>query len=173
MDLKQYIASIPGFPKEGIIFRDVTPILADADAMQYCIDEFATFGEKVGADVVLGPEARGFLFGTPVALKNHIGFVPVRKPGKLPRKTISASYELEYGENVLSIHEDDLKPGSKVLVVDDLLATGGTTCAIIDLCKRLGCEVVGCAFVIELDDLNGKDNFKDIPLLSLVHYEGE
>ena len=126
MDLKKYIASIPGFPKEGIIFRDVTPILETPEAMHYVVDAFTEFAKQTGADLILGPEARGFLFGVPVALEANLPFAPVRKPGKLPRETVEETYELEYGTDKLCIHADVIKPGQKVVIIDDLLATGGT-----------------------------------------------
>ena len=173
MDLKDYIESIPGFPKEGIVFRDVTPILQNANAMRYCVDQFNDFVKSIGADVVIGPEARGFLFGVPVALENNVGFVPVRKPGKLPSETISYSYGLEYGSDTLQIHKDAIKPGQRVAIVDDLLATGGTVEAIIKMVERMQASVVGVAFVIELDDLKGREKFKDIPVCALTHFEGE
>lgn len=173
MDLKNYIESIPGFPKEGIIFRDVTPILQNAEAMRYCVDRINDFVREIQADLVLAPEARGFLFGVPVALENNIGFVPVRKPGKLPRETVSETYDLEYGQDQLCVHADAIKVGQKIVIVDDLLATGGTVEAIIKMVERMGAQVVGIAFVIELDDLKGREKFKDIPVLSLTHYEGE
>ncbi len=172
MDLKQYVASIPGFPKEGIIFRDCTPIIADPEAFQYAIDKMAEFAKKVGANVIMGPEARGFIFGCPVAYKLGLSFVPVRKPGKLPREQVCVDYDLEYGKNTLCIHTDSLKKGDKVLIIDDLLATGGTVGASIELAHKLGAEVVGAAFVIELVDLKGKDKF-NCPVLSLTSYEGE
>ena len=133
MDLKDYIESIPGFPKEGIVFRDVTPILQNANAMRYCVDQFNDFVKSIGADVVIGPEARGFLFGVPVALENNVGFVPVRKPGKLPRETVNETYDLEYGQDELCVHADAILPGQKVVIIDDLLATGGTVEAIIKM----------------------------------------
>ena len=171
---EDYIASVPGFPKEGILFRDITPLLQDGKAFNHALKDIAKFAKKLGADVILGPESRGFIFGCPVASKLGIGFVPVRKPGKLPRKTIEESYELEYGTNTLSIHEDALKPGQKVLIVDDLLATGGTVNAAIKLVERLGAKVVGCAFVIELVDLKGRENIgPNYPILALLEYEGE
>lgn len=171
---EDYIASVPGFPKEGILFRDITPLLQDGKAFNHALKDIAKFGKKLGADVILGPESRGFIFGCPVASKLGIGFVPVRKPGKLPRKTIEESYELEYGTNTLSIHEDALKPGQKVLIVDDLLATGGTVNAAIKLVERLGAKVVGCAFLIELVDLKGRENIgPNYPILALLEYEGE
>ena len=171
---EDYIASVTGFPKEGILFRDITPLLQDGKAFNHALKDIAKFGKKLGADVILGPESRGFIFGCPVASKLGIGFVPVRKPGKLPRKTIEESYELEYGTNTLSIHEDALKPGQKVLIVDDLLATGGTVNAAIKLVERLGAKVVGCAFLIELVDLKGRENIgPNYPILALLEYEGE
>lgn len=173
MDLKTKIASIPGFPREGIIFRDITPILADPAALDQTAEAFARFAAEVGADVILAPEARGFFFGIPAAMKAGLPFIPVRKPGKLPRKTIEAGYALEYGTDRLQMHADDLPEGSKVLIVDDLLATGGTVEAISKMVRRVGSDVVGYAFVIELDDLHGKDRLGDAPVQSLVHYEGE
>ena len=173
MDLKNYIESIPGFPKGGIIFRDVTPILQNANAMRYCVDEMNAFVNKVQADMIIAPEARGFLFGVPVALENNIGFIPVRKPGKLPRETVDETYDLEYGQDTLCMHADAIKPGQKVVIVDDLLATGGTVEAIIKMVEKMQAEVVGIAFVIELDDLQGRKKFKDIPVCSLTHFEGE
>ena len=161
MDLKDYIESIPGFPKEGIVFRDVTPILQNANAMRYCVDQFND------------PEARGFLFGVPVALENNVGFVPVRKPGKLPRETVNETYDLEYGQDELCVHADAILPGQKVVIIDDLLATGGTVEAIIKMVERMQASVTGVAFVIELDDLKGREKFKDIPVCSLTHFEGE
>ena len=170
MNLKDYIASIPDFPKEGILFRDITPLLNDAKSYKQTVDTIAEFAKKVGAEVILGPESRGFMFGCPVAIEIGAGFVPVRKPGKLPRATISEKYDLEYGSNELQIHEDAIKPGQKVVIVDDLLATGGTVAATIKMVERLGGEVVGCAFVIELADLNGKELFKDYNVFTLLQY---
>ena len=143
MDFKQHIASIPGFPKEGIIFRDVTPLLEDKDAFKACIDDLAAHAKDLGVDVVVGPESRGFIFGCPVALELGCGFVPIRKPGKLPRETVSKKYDLEYGSNEIFMHKDSIKPGMKVLIVDDLLATGGTVEAAAALIEEMGGEVVG------------------------------
>ena len=173
MDLKDYVASIPDFPKKGIIFRDITPILQNGAAYKEAIRKIAEFAKKVGATVIAGPEARGFMFGCPVATELGIGFVPVRKPGKLPREVISIEYELEYGKNTLCIHADAFKPTDKVLVVDDLLATGGTAKAAVDLIEKAGATVCGLAFVIDLVDLKGKDLFKNYPVLTLAEYEGE
>ena len=170
MNLKDYIASIQDFPKEGILFRDITPLLNDAKAYKQTVDTLAEFAKNAGAEVILGPESRGFMFGCPVAIEIGAGFVPVRKPGKLPRATISEKYDLEYGSNELQIHEDAIKPGQKVVIVDDLLATGGTVAATIKMVERLGGEVVGCAFVIELADLNGKELLKDYNVFTLLQY---
>lgn len=173
MDLKDYVASIPDFPKKGIIFRDITPILQNGEAFKEATRQLAEIAKKLGANVIVGPEARGFMFGCPVATELKLGFVPVRKPGKLPRKVITEEYTLEYGKNVLCIHEDAIKPGDKVLIVDDLLATGGTAKAAADLVIKAGGEVVGLAFVIELVDLKGRDLLKDYDVFSLTQYEGE
>lgn len=173
MDLKEYIASIDGFPKEGIIFRDVTGLLANADAFRYACDQLADFARRLQADVIVAPESRGFLFGAPVACQLGIGFVPVRKPGKLPRKTISCSYDLEYGSNVLEMHVDSILPGQRVVIIDDLLATGGTVEASMKMIRELKGEPVGCAFIIELEDLHGREVLSDLEVLSLLTYEGE
>ncbi len=170
MNLKDYIASIQDFPSEGILFRDITPLMLEGKAFKQACDEMVSFAKQVGATVIVGPEARGFIFGCPVAYALGIGFAPVRKPGKLPRETITVSYDLEYGSNSLSLHKDAVKPGDKVLVVDDLLATGGTVEATVNLVRKLGGEVVGCAFFIELEDLNGKEKLKGIPLHISLKY---
>ena len=170
MNLKDYIKDVPNYPKEGILFKDITPLLLDKDAFNYAIDEISAFANSVGANVVLGPESRGFIFGCPVAYKNQIGFVPVRKPGKLPRKTIQESYDLEYGSNTLCIHEDAIKEGDKVIIIDDLLATGGTLEAAVKLIKKCKAEVVGIACVIELVDLNGREKIKNINIKTLIEY---
>ncbi len=173
MNLKDYIATIKDFPVKGIMFRDITPLLENGEAFDYACNELKKFALEVGADVICGPESRGFIFGCPIAKDLKIGFVPIRKPGKLPRETVSISYDLEYGKNVLCMHKDSIKKGQKVLIVDDLLATGGTVKAAKDLIEQLGGEVVGCAFVIELVDLKGRELFKDIKVKSLLEYEGE
>ena len=170
MDLREYIASIEGFPKEGIIFRDVTPLLADGDAFHDACDRLIEFARRLEADVIVGPEARGFLFGCPTAYALNIGFVPIRKPGKLPRETISVSYDLEYGSNILHMHKDALKPGQRVVLIDDLLATGGTIQAGAKLVESLGAVVAGMAFVIELDALKGRELLQDYEVMSLMHY---
>lgn len=170
MNLNDYVASIPDFPSKGILFRDITPLMADGPAFRYACDELTTYAKKIGAEVVAGPESRGFIFGCPVAYNLDIGFVPVRKPNKLPRKTVSISYELEYGTNELHIHEDAIKPGQKVLIIDDLLATGGTVDAAIKLVEQLGGEVAGCAFLIELEDLKGREKLSGYDVFTLMKY---
>lgn len=156
IDLKDYIASIPDYPTKGILFRDVTPLVDDGEAFKEAVRQLSEYAKSVGADLIAGPESRGFIFGCPTAYELGIGFVPVRKPGKLPRETISASYSLEYGTNELFMHKDAVKPGQRVVIVDDLLATGGTAKATAEMVKKLGGVVAGCAFVIELDGLPGR-----------------
>jgi adenine phosphoribosyltransferase len=169
-DFKNYIASIKDFPSQGIIFRDITPLMLDGKAFKEACDQMIDFARQVGATVVVGPEARGFIFGCPVAYALEIGFAPVRKPNKLPRETVNVSYDLEYGSNTLSMHSDSIKPGDKVIVIDDLLATGGTIEATIKIVEKLGGTVVGAAFFIELEDLHGRDKLKDIPLFVSLKY---
>ena len=171
MDLSKHIATIPDFPQEGIIFRDITPLMADGEAFKEACKQLVEFAKKVGADVIVGPESRGFIFGCPVAYELGIGFVPVRKPGKLPRETISIKYDLEYGSNELHMHKDSIQKGQKVLIIDDLLATGGTVQATIDIVKELGGDVVGCAFLIELLGLNGREALQGVETLTLLAYE--
>lgn len=171
MNFKDYIASIPDFPQEGVLFRDITPLMADGKAFREACNEVIAFAKKVGAEVIVGPESRGFIFGCPVAYELGIGFVPVRKPGKLPRETVSVSYDLEYGSNELHVHKDGIKPGQKALIVDDLLATGGTVDATIQIVQELGGEVAGCAFLIELEGLKGREHLKDFEVFSLMSYE--
>ena len=170
MDLKNYIKAIENFPKEGIIFRDVTPLMQDGKAYKEAINKFVEFAKEKEVDVIVGPEARGFLFGCPVATELEVGFVPVRKPGKLPREVIENSYDLEYGSNVLAMHKDAIKPGQRVLIVDDLLATGGTIEAVIKLVEALGGVVAGLGFLIELEELKGIEKLKDYPVLTLMKY---
>ena len=171
MDFKKYIATIPDFPKEGILFRDITPLMSDGEAFRQATDEIQKFAEKVDAEVIAGPESRGFIFGCPVATNMHIGFVPVRKPGKLPRETISYKYDLEYGSNELHMHKDSIKKGQRVLIVDDLLATGGTVKATIKMIEELGGIVVGCAFLIELTGLKGREALEGYEVFTLMSYE--
>jgi len=170
MDLKKYIADVANFPEKGILFRDITPLMNDGEAYKYATDEFVTFAQDLGVDLVVGPEARGFIFGCPVAYAMGIGFVPVRKPGKLPRETIEFEYDLEYGSNTLTIHKDAIKPGQKILIIDDLLATGGTIEATVKLVEQLGGIVAGVAFLIELKDLHGRELLADYNVKVLVEY---
>ena len=170
MDLKKYIADVKDFPKEGILFKDITPLMQDGIAYQYACDLITDFAKKCNATIVVGPEARGFIFGCPVAANLKIGFAPVRKPNKLPRETESITYDLEYGNNTLSIHKDAIKRGDKVIIIDDLLATGGTTEATIKLVEKLGGEVCGLAFLIELNELKGRELLKGYNVLSLLQY---
>lgn len=170
MDYKKYITDVKDFPIEGILFRDITPLLNDGEAFNSVCNDFVEFAKELEADVIVGPESRGFVFGCPVACKLEKGFVPIRKPNKLPRETVSMSYDLEYGSNVLCMHKDAIKPGQKVLIIDDLLATGGTILTAAKLIESLGGIVVGMAFVIELTDLNGRDLIKDYNILSLIKY---
>ena len=172
-ELKDYVISIPDFPTEGIIFRDVTGILQDPDGLHMSIDGLLNVLKDVDFDVVAGPEARGFIFAMPVAYEMHKAFVPIRKKGKLPRETISASYELEYGTAELEIHKDAVKPGQKVVIIDDLMATGGTTGAMIDLVERLGGEVVKVCFIMELAGLKGREHLAGYDVESLIVYEGK
>lgn len=171
--LEDYVRSIPDFPEPGIIFRDITTILQDSDGLKLAIDGVLKSLEGVEYDVVAGPESRGFIFGVPVAYVNHKGFVPVRKKGKLPCKTVSMEYDLEYGKAVVEMHEDSIKPGQKVVIIDDLIATGGTIEAIIKLIEKLGGEVVKICFVMELAGLNGREKLKGYEIESLITYEGK
>ena len=170
MNLNDYVAAIKDFPVEGILFRDITPLMQDGDAFHEACSQLIEYAKKIGAEVIVGPESRGFIFGCPVAYELNIGFVPVRKPNKLPRKTVSVKYDLEYGSNELHMHEDSIKPGQKVLIIDDLLATGGTVEATIKLVEQLGGEVAGCAFLIELEDLKGRERLKDYDVFTLMTY---
>lgn len=171
--VEDYVRSIPDFPEEGIIFRDITSILQDADGLKLAVDGIQELLKGVDFDLVVGPESRGFIFGVPVAYNNYKGFVPVRKKGKLPCETISAEYELEYGTAVIEMHKDSIKPGQKVVIVDDLIATGGTTEAIIRLVEELGGEVVKIVFLIELMGLNGRDKLKGYDVDAVIKYEGK
>ena len=170
MDYKKFIADVKDFPIEGILFRDITPLMADGNAFKTACDELKEFAIECGAEVVAGPESRGFIFGCPIAKDLEIGFVPIRKPNKLPRETVSVAYDLEYGKNVLCMHKDAIKPGQKVIIIDDLLATGGTVEATVKLIEQLGGIVVGCAFLIELEDLKGRDKLKGFPVKTLLKY---
>ena len=171
--LEEYVRSIPDFPEPGIIFRDITTILQDADGLQLAIDGIQKSLEGVDYDIVVGPESRGFIFGVPVAYAMHKGFVPIRKKGKLPCKTVSVSYDLEYGSAVLEMHEDAIKPGQKVVIVDDLIATGGTTEAIVKLIEKMGGEVVKICCVMELTGLKGREKLNGYAVDALITYEGK
>lgn len=170
MDLKDYIREIPDFPKEGINFKDITTLMQNGEVFKTTIDRFVENLKDKEVDLIVGPEARGFLMGTPVAYALGVGFVPVRKPGKLPSETISYSYGLEYGEDTLEIHKDSIKKGQKVAIVDDLLATGGTMEATAKLIEKLGGEVVSMQFLIELESLKGRENLSKYDVNSLVKY---
>ncbi len=170
MDLKNYVATVLDFPKEGIKFRDITPLMLDGKAFKQACDEMIEFAKQVGATVIVGPEARGFIFGCPVSYALEIGFAPVRKPGKLPRETVTESYELEYGSTELSLHVDAVKKEDKVLIIDDLLATGGTVYATKKLVEKLGGEVVGAAFFIELEELEGRKKLGNTPIFVSLKY---
>ncbi len=170
MNLKDYVASIPDFPTKGILFRDITPLMDDGEAFKYACSLLTDYAKKIKAEIVVGPESRGFIFGCPVSYELGIGFAPVRKPNKLPRKTISCKYELEYGTNELHIHEDAIKKGQRVLIIDDLLATGGTVDATIKLVEQLGGIVVGCAFLIELEELKGREKLKGYDVFAAMKY---
>lgn len=171
--LEEYVVSIPDFPEEGIIFRDVTSVLQDADGLQLAVNTMQDLVKDLEYDVVVGPESRGFIFGTPIAYNNHKPFVLIRKAGKLPRETVSKSYDLEYGKATIEMHKDSIKPGQKVLIVDDLIATGGTTEAMIQLIEELGGEVVGIVVMIELAGLKGRERLAKYRLDSAICYPGK
>ncbi len=170
MDLKSKIRVVEDFPKEGISFKDITTLLQDGEAYKKAIDLCIDEVKDIDFDVIVGPEARGFLMGAPMSYATKKGFVPVRKPGKLPYETVSHEYELEYGTDILEMHKDAIKPGQKVLIADDLLATGGTTLSTIKLIEKLGGEVVGLVFLIELSFLNGKDMLEGYNVKSIIKY---
>jgi adenine phosphoribosyltransferase len=173
MDLKEKIRTVPDFPKKGIMFRDITPLLADAPAFKYSISQVLQHYRHKGITVVASAESRGFIFGAVIAYELGVGFVPLRKPGKLPYRKIRQEFETEYSTDCFEIHEDAIKPGDKVLVVDDLLATGGTGKAAADLIRRLGGSVVGFAFIIELSFLHGREKLKGHEVLCLIDYSSE
>lgn len=171
MDFKEKIRVIENFPKEGISFKDITTLIANGEGLKTSIDEMVEFLKDKNIDVVVGPEARGFIFGVPVAYALGVGFVPVRKPGKLPFDTVQVEYDLEYGTDCLELHKDAIKPGQRVAIVDDLLATGGTIAAVAKLVEQVGGEVAALAFTIELTELNGKEKLEGYDIMSLVKYD--
>ena len=171
--IEEYVRSIPDFPEPGIIFRDVTSVLQDADGLQLAIDSMDALVKDLDFDVVVGTESRGFIFGMPIAYKEKKSFIPVRKKGKLPLETISQEYDLEYGSAVVEMHKDAIKPGQKVVIVDDLIATGGTIEACIKMIESLGGEVVKIIFLMELAGLNGRDKLKGYDVASVICYEGK
>lgn len=170
MDLKSKIRTVEDFPKEGISFKDITTLLQDPQAFRYTIDELVKLADKYDYDVIIGPEARGFIFSAPMSYAASKPLVLVRKPGKLPYDTVRHEYELEYGRDALEIHKDAIKPGDKVLIVDDLLATGGTTLAAAELIEKLGAEVAAVLFLIELTFLDGREKLKNYPVETLIEY---
>ena len=170
MNLEKYIADVQNFLIEGILFKDITPLLQNGEAFKYVCSQIAAFAKEKGATVVVGPESRGFIFGCPVANNLNIGFVPVRKPGKLPREQITEKYTLEYGSNELCMHLDGIRPGDKVIIIDDLLATGGTLKATCNIVNKLGGEVVGISCLIELVDLKGRELLEGYPVYTLIKY---
>jgi len=170
LDLKSFIRDIPDFPKKGILFKDITTLLDKGELFHQVIDQFAEHYQAKGIQKVVAIESRGFIFGATLAYKLKAGFVPVRKKGKLPYKTISETYQLEYGTDTLEMHEDAIAPNDKVLIIDDLLATGGTINATIELVKKLKGKIMGLAFLIELTFLKGRDRLKDYDVLTLIKY---
>lgn len=171
--LEDYVRSIPDFPEPGIIFRDVTSILQDKDGLKLAIDSMQDLLKGIDFDVIVGPESRGFIFGVPIAYNLNKAFIPVRKKGKLPCETVTMDYDLEYGQATIEMHKDAIKPGQKVVIVDDLIATGGTIEAITKLVKMLGGEVVKIIFLMELKGLNGREKLKDYDVEAVIQYEGK
>jgi adenine phosphoribosyltransferase len=172
-DLKKFIRNVPDFPKKGIVFRDITTLISDGEAFKFVIDELSGRYRDKKIDYIVSVESRGFIFGAAAAYTLHCGLVPVRKKGKLPYETHAVTYDLEYGTDTLEIHRDAFEKGKRILILDDLLATGGTTCATIDLVNKLGGEVTEAAFVIELEFLKGREKIKGAPVFSLVKYDKE
>ncbi len=170
MDLNQFIAIVPDYPKPGIKFKDITPLMNNGEAYKYATDQIVAFAKDKQIDIIVGPEARGFIIGCPVSYSLGIGFAPVRKEGKLPRETVNVSYGLEYGSDVLTIHKDAIQPGQRVLITDDLLATGGTIEATIQLVEQLGGVVAGIAFLIELSYLDGRKKLDGYDIMTLMKY---
>src|SRR3989338_5190351 len=173
MDIKSKIRTIPHWPKQGVMFKDITTLLQDPAAFRYSIRRMLDYCEGMQIDAVASAESRGFIFGAVLAHEMHAGFVPLRKPGKLPHKTIRQEFETEYSTDAFEIHEDAIEPGDKVLIVDDLLATGGTVEAAVKLIEKLGGSVEGISFLIELSFLNGREKIKDYDVFSLINYDKE
>lgn len=173
MDLKNYIRTIPDFPKQGIMFRDITTLIGNAEGLKLALDQFIEIAKNTEFDAVAGLESRGFIFGTPIAYALNKPFIPIRKKGKLPHNTIEVSYDLEYGSSTLEMHADAVKPGQKILVIDDLIATGGSAKACAQLIEKLGGEVAKFLFVIELIDLKGRDALSSYDVETLTVFEGE
>ncbi len=171
--VEDYIRTIPDFPEPGIMFRDITSVIQDVDGLKLAVDSIQSIVSKTDFDVIVGPESRGFIFGVPVAYNMHKSFVPIRKKGKLPCETIEETYDLEYGTATIEIHKDAIKPGQRVVIIDDLIATGGTTEAMIRLIERLGGKVVKIAFLIELEGLKGRERLKKYDVESVVSYPGK
>ena len=171
--IEEYVRSIPDFPEKGIIFRDVTSVLQDADGLHLAISSMQDYLKDTDFDVVVGPESRGFIFGVPIAYNLHKAFVPVRKKGKLPCETVEMSYDLEYGSATIEMHKDSIKPGQKVVIIDDLIATGGTLEAIVKLVEKLGGEVSRICCLIDLPELGGKDKLKNYEVDTIIAFEGK
>lgn len=170
MDLKKYIAEVPDFPREGILFRDITPLLQNPGAFRYAVDWFSEAYRDEDIDVIIPIEARGFIFGASLAYKMGVPLVPIRKPGKLPRQTVGVEYSLEYGTDSAEMHQDGVHRGQRVLIIDDLLATGGTAAAAVELVDKLGGEIVAVTFLVELEDLKGREKLKGYPVSSLIQF---
>ena len=173
VELRSYIRDIPGFPKPGIVFKDIMPLVGDPAGLRETVHQLAAFARPLAPDLIVGAEARGFICGAALAYELGIGFAAARKPGKLPYQTVRATYALEYGTDSLEMHDDAIKPGARVLIHDDLLATGGTARAKVDLIEQLGGIVVGAAFIVELAFLPGRESLGDVPVHSLIAYDSE
>ena len=173
MNLLDYIAVVPDWPKKGVQFQDITPLLQDGKAFSYCIDEMARIAKEMNADVIVGPESRGFIFGVPIAYNLHKPFIPIRKKGKLPCETVSVEYELEYGTATIEMHKDAIKPGQKVVIIDDLIATGGTNEAMVKMIESLGGEVVKTVFLMELAGLKGRERLEGYDVDAVITYPGK
>ncbi|MCD6107645.1 MAG: adenine phosphoribosyltransferase [Caldisericaceae bacterium] len=171
MDLTKYIRNIPDFPQKGILFRDITPLLSDGKAFGYAIEQVADFFKDKGIDKVVGIEARGLMIGAPIAIKLGVGFVPIRKPGKLPFELVRKEYQLEYGMSILEMHKDAIKKGERILMIDDLLATGGTAAAASELVEEAGGKIIGWGFIIILKNLKGEEKLKKYPVFSLINFD--